>query len=331
MKLAHSKAWPGSGARHRPSQATTERRILDPMRTVGLLACVAVGSLSACEPPPVTHSAEWDMYRSFRTRVDEVNRKRQMELIWPVCENPPKAGRCGLLWEEWTHGDRVEHFVQEHCHEDDPSEISDACTALFRDGFKASLRRTYTWALESDVQRTCEDNPEKCANAGLEEVQWLISHDARINAFYDSTVNDFIRRYHEGQRVEAGARQAAEQQEAQDEQRRRAALHAFGAGLQAAGRAYSATPTTTYVPHVQTVRAPGSCSSDFECGGPGFVCVKPGGRTAGTCARAVNQYGNQDYQHSPRLDSVGPGQAECSLSKACPMLFRCIEDHCMRQ
>jgi len=72
----------------------------------------------------------------------------------------------------------------------------------------------------------------------------------------------------------------------------------------------------------------GACANDFECG-HGSLCAKPPGQYRGTCARAVNRFGGPDYS-GPRLESVGPGQRQCSVGVACPIGFRCMNGHCMK-
>jgi len=73
-------------------------------------------------------------------------------------------------------------------------------------------------------------------------------------------------------------------------------------------------------------RAP-ACSNDLSCG-IGRICVKPQGSYTGTCARAVDEYGMQQFP--PSRTDLGPGEGNCSYDTDCPASFKCIKGSAMR-
>lgn len=71
------------------------------------------------------------------------------------------------------------------------------------------------------------------------------------------------------------------------------------------------------------------CSSDFECGF-GNLCVKGQNSFKGTCAKAVNEFGNPTFT-PPRTNSVGPGgEGQCAFDTECPIGFRCVKGSALR-
>lgn len=78
--------------------------------------------------------------------------------------------------------------------------------------------------------------------------------------------------------------------------------------------------------HVTATRP---CTSDYQCSF-GNVCVKEQFSMEGTCARAVNQYGNPTFQ-GPRPGSVGPGNSgNCGFDTDCPIGFKCMKGNAIR-
>jgi hypothetical protein len=73
------------------------------------------------------------------------------------------------------------------------------------------------------------------------------------------------------------------------------------------------------------------CSSDADCGGPGYACAKPAGSFTGECARAVNQYGTQDFSRTPQGSSLGPGRRQCWTTTDCPIGFSCNDGVCLKR
>jgi hypothetical protein len=258
---------------------------------------------------------------SFDVRVAALQRKHDAEIVWPKCENPPKPGRCGLISDELMRGDYRERFVRDRCQEDPTgAEVSEACVGLFYQALKGALRRSYPRAIEPEIQRFCDSEPSKCDGISQVELQWLISHDAHVDAYYEALVDDLVRATAQAEQNAAIARQA----EADAAERRRATFQAFAAGLQAAGGALSNAGAASQTPAM-------GCTNDFVCGGPGRVCVKPPNMMVGTCAQAVTPYGVQDFSRAPRPSSTGPGHADCGFGGTCPAMFQCIQGHCMRQ
>jgi hypothetical protein len=72
-----------------------------------------------------------------------------------------------------------------------------------------------------------------------------------------------------------------------------------------------------------------TCTSDFQCGGIGVVCIKPAGQLMGQCGRSVNQFGNQEF-NLPRMDSMGPGKRSCYSMADCPVGFQCNQGNCVK-
>jgi hypothetical protein len=296
------------------------------MRVLALFLVACAASSAACEEgSPPARSAE-NIHAEYEARALALNKKWEAEIVWPRCENPAKSGRCGLVWDELRRGEYLKRFVRDRCHEKDPSAIaSEACAKLFDAAFETTLRQWYPRAVALEVQQFCESRPDKCGSPGAYELQWLTSHDAHVNSYYGSLRGDLVREYEDTQQAESQARQADAEAA---EERVGAVLRAIGGGLSAFGSASSSTaPPTSAGP---SVSAPGSCVSDYECGGPGRVCVKPPGQVNGTCAEAVNKYGVTDFFRMPQPNSVGPGHAECSITTGCPISFQCVDGHCMR-
>lgn len=92
-------------------------------------------------------------------------------------------------------------------------------------------------------------------------------------------------------------------------------------------------PTThvpTPLPDQPTITTRG-CSSDFECGGPGYACAKAAGSMTGQCGRVVNQFGTQDFSATPRTNSIGPGKRQCSTMTDCGIGFTCDQGICLKR
>lgn len=66
------------------------------------------------------------------------------------------------------------------------------------------------------------------------------------------------------------------------------------------------------------------CTSDFNCG-IGFKCVKAQFQSQGVCMKAVNEFGDQQF-NLPDNNSVMPNldiEGQCRFSTDCPIGFRC--------
>ncbi len=160
-------------------------------------------------------------------------------MAWALCENPPKPGRCGMVWDELVRQGKIAAFVKDECHEDLSGEVSDECRARFSELFVDLLRRTYTRAVEMDIFKFCESQPDKCGTKDLVELQWITSHDAHVLSFYGALMDAEVQQHAASQQAAADARRAQAQAEANAAASRQAAarvLHAVGAGLQGASQ-----------------------------------------------------------------------------------------------
>ena len=71
------------------------------------------------------------------------------------------------------------------------------------------------------------------------------------------------------------------------------------------------------------------CINDFQCG-VGYKCVKAQYSVSGSCMKAVNSMGVQQYK-LPSLNSVNPNYSkQCTFSTNCPIGFFCVNGNCVR-
>ncbi len=71
----------------------------------------------------------------------------------------------------------------------------------------------------------------------------------------------------------------------------------------------------------ETYRSRADCSSDFDCDA-NSVCVKPPNNLSGTCMKAVNEFGGQEYP--AKRSNIGEmGKDQCFYDADCPIGFRC--------
>jgi hypothetical protein len=284
----------------------------------------------ACEDSPPAQTAQHattldDVQADFAAGMERAKEDLGRALVAPTCPATPPARTCGLLWKAITP-DGIATTIKALCGEtpETADDISAECLRRFFLSFAARVKKRYNLADPVAVDRKCEVAEGRCQDPQLLELEYLVQHnDAALRRYERTTGRLLAEARASGDRVVAA--HAAEAAEERDEADRRRALAAFGSALSAMGQSMSRPPSAT----AGVTPSSNGCGSDFDCGGPGYVCVKAPGRSDGTCARSVNAYGNPDLR-PPTGSSVGPGHADCDVSAECPPAFQCREGHCMR-
>ena len=267
----------------------------------------------------------------YRARVERLRSETDNNYIWPSCPPPAQyshIGKCGLVFDRWFAEESAKHFFAQRCRRDDGAPFEkDVCWSLFMNGFLDELSKRYSKTAETDVATACrEAAPETCKTAFQIELMYLKLHNRALLDDERMQLRQIAREYDDAQ---ADATE-------QDERGSRILRAVAGALEQMASTPQ--TQNTAYVPPTPVqgptlLQPPPSstsgCSSDIECGGPGYVCSKPAGSYRGQCARAVNSYGNQDFSRTPS-PNIGPGRVQCTMTSGCPIGFRCDAGRCMR-
>lgn len=108
---------------------------------------------------------------------------------------------------------------------------------------------------------------------------------------------------------------------AKHSQRMKSLVSAIGAGIAAAGNAYSSRTASSPTYTQPQLKDFTGCSSDFDCG-VGRRCVKGFGKLTGACVQAVDEYGLPSLE-LPDVDSMGFQEGQCSFTTDCPIGFSC--------
>ena len=186
------------------------------------------------------------------------NSQTEAQLVSPVCETPPKPGKCGMLATEWARPERAALEVERHCPGREPgSGLSGECLAATGKAFVEELPGRYPKAKWNDITRYCASNPDECRSLAGIEAQWLISHNASVRAEGKARDDKLIAEY--SRNATPRPRPSRETTDDDAETRR-----AIGAAIRGFGEALS-TPMAPMSKH--------ECSSDFSCR-IGYRCVK---------------------------------------------------------
>ena len=212
----------------------------------------------------------------------------------------------------------------------DSTKIADilrSCEEQYSTGLIDALTRRY-WA--ADVGWIADQLKVEAASLDVESL-FVYSHNLRLRAFVESrraelaAARDTAIQRLQLLRSDAVA-SSIDIRNVEVAERRREfgmALKAAADGMAAASRPVQTQPIYTPSNPAGSTSVPG-CSSDFDCG-VGGTCVKPYYSGSGTCARAVNAYGNSSFA-LPRTDSIFvnvPDSADCKVLTDCPIGFRC--------
>lgn len=299
------------------------------MRGTWGVAAVLIGA-AACgngRAAPIRSPAE--IGEDYRERLEQVNREAQGRIYWVKCDDAPavRAG-CGLLVPELVSTPNVVAFLRDVCKGDD--QPSSACEGAFDRMVMGRILRRYSLASETSIDEACRPRGG-CTNLLLIELVAMRIHNDVVYAAADARMADVLASHERAQKEAAMARESRARA-AEEDARIAAAIQAVAAGMR---ERVSASPRRE--PSAQspppTDRNASSCSSDYDCGFGNF-CVKPELSFNGTCARAVNQFGNPTFT-PPRPDSVGPGHGDCAFDTDCSIGFKCVKGaalkgHCMR-
>lgn len=315
-------------------------------RTVVCLVLALASAAAGCNGPKLTPVRSADAITSeYEAKIAQAREETSNEVFWPVCEVPPRRGKgCGLLADGLTD-EFVAKFMRETCQEDPSANPSQPCRTAFQRAFYARVRERYVHANVDDVDRACASAPSQCASFGLTELKFLASHNAAVWADGKARMEELVAAHEREQSLNARARDVRER-EAEGQRRVMGALAAGLEGLGSGAQRASTQRSTeveeepppkrpaihSYAPIGQGSSTPNTrpaCSSDFDCGGPGFACSKPVGSYTGTCAKVVNEYGNQVFT-GPRTNSIGPGQRQCSLPLDCGLGWKCDQGRCLK-
>jgi hypothetical protein len=309
------------------TRARTDRTLLV---AGAALAMLLIGCHTSKPMTPLKSSSE--IAGDYEAKIEAVREAALSEFYWPICEVPPKKGKdCGLVADVVLQDDFIAKFVAEVCHEEADA-ISEDCRGAFRNGYFDQVRKRYTRASESDVSRACASTPDKCKSFVGIELLLLRSHNDAVISEARERIAQLVEEHDREQTTTERARETRARQAEQDRRARAAlagALQGMGQAMSESGS--SSSGRTTAAPAPQQVQAPRTCTSDYQCGGPGYVCAKPAGSYTGECAKSVNEFGNQDFMHSPRLDSNGPGKRQCTLPLDCGIGFTCDRGMCIRR
>lgn len=262
-------------------------------------------------------------------QIESARQEALSRAVWPVCAEPPKPGKCGLVADHYMSDEHIEQYIAHACHEDPKETPSETCGKAFRADFFDDVRGRYTLAVQREVDAACASEADRCTTLVGVELQFLRSHNGAVARAFDARVDEIAAAY------EAERRKTASQAPAfarSDSEGAALAIRAIGAGLRGFSEGWqqsaSAQPKS---PAAQTARSQTqSCSSDIQCGGPGYMCSKPAGSIEGECAQAVNKYGLQEFSRGADT-SFGPGKRQCDFSTPCPIGFTCSEGRCLKQ
>jgi hypothetical protein len=269
---------------------------------IGVLVCalLACGGSAEHQPEPATpEQAEVD----YAAKREDMYDRFENQIIWPICEVPPKGEICGMLADKYLTKRFLERFIEEKC----AGENDVKCLEKFRIVYLSLVRNRYPLARQKDIDARCLSVPAECEYLASLELLYLKSHNGALAAQMKSRLAELDGEQAEARRA-AHASQQAQRERAARKQRLANALAAFGAGLQSNSGPVVVTST---------------CNSDYQCP-PGSVCAKDSNAMTGACARAVNQYGTPAYT-PPRGDSYGPGTGNCSFDTDCSPGFRCVK------
>ncbi len=260
--------------------------------------------------------AEW------KAANDAALGKWNAKSIYPLCDaTVPKGAVCGILARTYSDPGFQKTFADQRCVDPPADASADFCSDLLISDFVAALNKRYGLR----PQDVCPGND--CGSFVKVELVMLKAFDEKIGEQEQAELGRITAKYRAmSDAVMARFKSQSDQIESDTTQhhdhpqRRRAALAAVGAGLQAYGSALqnSAPPPQQPLPTVQAVP---KCSNDFECD-YGNACVKDSGAFQGVCAKVTNAYGIPTYQ-APRSDSIGPGTGDCSFDTDCGPGWRC--------
>jgi hypothetical protein len=287
---------------------------------------------------PLKSSAQ--LGAEYDEKIEKVKAETTAQVIWPVCQVPPKPGKdCGLLADRLTDALIVD-YIREHCHGDPSSPVTPECRHMFRVSFFNLLEKRYDRANQLDVQHACQSNPDQCGPLEGVELLFLRSHNDAVFADGRARITALIAEYDREEQSNERARDARARQQV-DRQRAAAIFKGIADSAnsmaqrpppqyQGPGAMGGTQPVAPMAPMAPMAPVSTGCTSDFQCGGPGYVCSKPAGSFQGQCAKSVNEFGNQDFMNGPRLDSHGPGTQQCQFMTDCPIGFRCDAGRCMK-
>jgi hypothetical protein len=241
--------------------------------------------------------------------------KWDAKIVFPRCDDKvPKGSECGLISDLYSDESFQKAFAQQTCPQLTADPTADACSQLLISEFVDMLKKRYLLAPEEACPgNDCEsflsmELTVLTASNAKARAQLQLEFDA-INAKYSAMSEAVVARF----KSQADQIESETGQRLDDASRKRAAMMAAGAALQAGANAAAAA---------QGPNASG-CSSDYECG-YGNACVKGSGAFRGTCARSVNANGLPTFQ-APDSSSTGPGVGTCSFDTDCSVGFRCVK------
>jgi len=294
---------------------------------------VGASVLCACGPA----RSPQEIQVSYELRLQRLTDSATGALVRVSCANVAPGRPCGLLVDELLEGFPVEGKLVEYaskvCDEDAAEGMSAMCLDRFRVYFRTAVARRYPRADRKVIETYCEVNDGDCdlgsvASLRLWELLHLQSHNKGVAARYEVAAEAMADR----NRREVEEAQAEEEAAQSRRHALGAALEGLGQGMSAAGQGLggaSRTPAALPSGGVTGAASVG-CTSDYQCSF-GFYCAKEQFASSGSCARAVNDLGTPTLA-PPRLQSVGPGQAECVFTVGdCPIGFECVKNHCMKQ
>lgn len=153
--------------------------------TVLLLAVACGGErASVRDPSEFVEPTETGIKSERRRSLDDIKRMTALSSFALTCDPPKWAGACGLLADQ-IEDEYVKKFVKGTCHEDPNAPATPGCIAEFRDSFTYKLRKRYSLAREVDVRFQCKKSSNKCETLGLLEIEWLNSHNLRVQHAFE--------------------------------------------------------------------------------------------------------------------------------------------------
>lgn len=305
------------------------------MLKLGLVAAIAVASCVPANTEIIADAQSRASAAGDETLVELAGINKQWDaatsasiakwdakIIVPRCDDKvPKGSQCGLISDMYSDESFQRAFAAQTCPQLTADPNADACSQLLTSEFIDMLKKRYLSAPED----ACPGND--CGSFLTMELTVLTASNAKaraqshleidaINAKYSAMSDAIIARF----KSQADQIESETSERLDEASRKRAAMMAVAAGLQAGGNAMANAP-----PSSATAQAPAvaGCSSDYECGF-GNACMKDSGAFRGICARSVDANGLPTFQ-GPNSSSIGAGAGSCSFDTDCSIGFKCVK------